>query len=234
MKQHSVAYAQFVKWVQEDMNKARVMVNRKVFSVVLWCLVMPAGFSILLYGLRKFQIVPPARFAETLLFLPPFAYAMVSLWPTIRDVPRVFKIGGLGALLEESRKEVDWREETAFRLEKDLPLTRSEWRLIEFHLTEDIERLKSKNRYLAILAGAVLFFMYQFLDLGGGPDGPLERGPMGVFMAWVEQFSQWGSQLSAIILFASLFYLSGIQLQKHLIRYQVCVKRLAKFGDQEV
>ena len=224
MSQHSVAYGRFVKWVQEDMNKARITVNQKVFSLVLWSLVLPAGFSVILYGLRKFQIVPPTRIVDSLLFLPPFLYAMVSLWPTLRDLPRTFRIGGLG---------VEWREEIAARLLRDISLTRNEWRLIEFHLDEDIERMRAKNRYLAVLAGAVLFFMYQFLDLGGGSiEGPHERGPMGVFMVWVDQFSQWGGQLSAIILFSSLFYLSGIQLQKHLIRYLVCVRRLARFGEE--
>lgn len=232
MSQHSVAYGRFVRWVQEDMDKARITVNQKVFSLVLWSLVMPAAFSVILYGLRKFQILPPVRFADLILFLPPFLYAMVALWPTLKDLPRAFRIGGLGAMLEESGKEVDWREEVAARLLKDIPLTRKEWCLIEFHLSEDIERMRAKNRYLAVLAGAVLFFMYQFLDLGGGQEGPNERGPMGVFVLWAEQFSQWGGQLSAIILFSSLFYLSGIQLQKHLVRYLVCVRRLARFGEE--
>jgi hypothetical protein len=215
------------------MKKARVTVNRRVFSVVLWCLVIPAAFSIALYGLRKFQIIPSARVVDGMIFLPPFIYALISLWPTLREIPRVFRMGGLGALLEESQKEVEWREQTVERLDREIPLTFKEWRLVEFHLGEDIERMRAKNRYLTVLAGAVLFFMFQFLDLGGQPDLPHERGAMGVFMAWAEQLSQWGSQLSAIIVFAALFYLSGIQIQKHLIRYQVCVKRLARFQESE-
>ena len=233
MKANPVVYTRFVKWVQDDMNKARITVNRKVFSLVLWTLVIPALIALVVYALRRFQIVPAARIVDSLLFLPPFAYAMVSLWPALRDIPRTFKIGGLGAMLEESGQEVAWREETSARLLKEIPLTVNEWRLIEFHLEEDIERMRAKNRYLAVLAGAVLFFMFQFLDLGGGLEGPTERGAMGVFMVWVEQFTQWAGQLSAIFLFAALFYLSGIQLQKHLIRYQSCVKRLARFSHSD-
>ncbi|NDG85278.1 MAG: hypothetical protein EBX52_09630 [Proteobacteria bacterium] len=233
MKANSVVYSRFVKWVQDDMNKARITVNRKVFSLVLWTLVIPALIAMMVYALRRFQIVPTARIVDSLLFLPPFAYAMVSLWPALRDIPRTFKIGGLGAMLEESDREVEWREETSSRLFREIPLTPAEWRLIEFHLEEDLDRMRAKNRYLAILAGAVLFFMFQFLDLGGTVDAPQERGPMGVFMVWADQFSLWAGQLSSILLFAALFYLSGIQLQKHLIRYQSCVKRLAKFAHSE-
>ena len=227
MRRYTEAYGQFVKWVQDDMKRERVMINRKVFSVVLWCLILPAVLSLVLYGLRKFQIVQLIRYFDAILFLPPFLYAIFSLWPTLRDLPRVFRIGGLGALLEESLREVEWRENTSFRLQNEVKLTYREWNLIEFHLEQDIRRLRAQNRYMTVLAAVVLFFMYQFLDLGGGVEIIPERGPIGVFSIWVEQFSQWGAQVLAIGLFTSLFYLSGTQLQKHLVRYQTCVKRLS-------
>jgi hypothetical protein len=215
------------------MTKARSLVNRKVFSVVLWCLVMPVAISLLLRGLRLLEVPMPLRFSESVLFLPAFLYALVSLWPTLRDLPRVFRLGGLGVLLEESRNEVEWIEETVSRLRREIPLTAREWRLIDFHLTEDIGRMSSKNRFLSVLSAVVLFFMYQFLDTEGAGWLPPENGPMGVFMVWVDQFSQWGTQLVAILLFSALFYLSGVQLQKHVVRYQVCVKRLAQFEDYD-
>jgi hypothetical protein len=215
------------------MAKARSVVNRRVFSVVLWCLVMPVAISLSLRGLRLLEVGMPVRISESILFLPAFLYALVSLWPALRDLPRVFRIGGLGVLLEESRDEVAWVEETVSRLRSEIPLTAKEWSLIEFHLSEDVGRMSSKNRYLSILSAVVLFFMYQFLDSDVGGGIAPENGAMGVFMAWVDQFSQWGTQLFAILLFSALFYLSGIQLQKHVIRYQVCVKRLARFEDYE-
>jgi predicted PurR-regulated permease PerM len=71
--------------------------------------------------------------------------------------------------------------------------------------------------------------MYQFLDLGStGIESSHGSTPMGQFMSWVEQFSQWGIQIFSIGLFTVLFYLSGRQLHKHLIRYETCVKRLAR------
>ncbi len=233
MKQYSEVYSKFVKWVQEDMNKTRNLVNRKVFSLVLWCLVIPAILSLAMYGLRKFQIMTSFRYVDLVLFLPPFLFTIFYLWPTFRDLPRAFRMGGLGSLLEESSGEVKWSEETSARMSKELPLTGEEWRVISFHLSEQIKRMESKNRYLSSLVAVVLFFMYQFLDIGGGVEEIREAGVLGVFKSWVDQLSQWGAQIFGIILFSLLFYLSGLQLQKHLVRYETCVKRLALKRGQE-
>ena len=226
MKSTAVVYQQFVAWVQLDMHKDRVIVNRKVFSVVLWCLIFPVVLSLVLYGLRKYQIMLNTRYLDTLIFLPPFFYALYSLWPTLRAVPQAFKKGGLGAILEESGVEVQWREETSSRLQEELKLTDKEWKAVSFHLEHEIIRLKDQNRYMTILSTVVLFFMFQFLDLGGGGEGPIEAGPTGMMKAWVEQFSQWGVQILSLLLFSALFYLSGLQFQRYLHRYWVCVQRL--------
>ncbi len=215
------------------MSNTRNLVNRKVFGLVLWCLVIPAILSIAMYGLRKFQILTTLRYVDTILFLPPFLFTVFYLWPTFRDLPRVFRMGGLGSLLEESAGEVRWSEETTLRMSQELPLTPSEWKVISFHLSEQIKRMESKNFYLSSLVAVVLFFMYQFLDIGGGVEGVPEEGVLGVFKTWVEQISQWGAQVFGIILFSLLFFLSGYQLQKHLIRYETCVRRLALNSDQE-
>jgi hypothetical protein len=233
LKQYSEVYSKFVKWVQEDMNKTRDLVNRKVFSLVLWCLVIPAILSLAMYGLRKFQIFIAFRYVDLVLFLPPFLFTIFYLWPTFRDLPRVFRMGGLGSLLEESSVEVRWSEDTAARMSKELPLTQGEWKVVSFHLSEQIKRMESKNRYLSSLVAVVLFFMYQFLDIGGGIEEVQETGVLGVFKTWVEQISQWGAQIFGIILFSLLFYLSGLQLQKHLVRYEGCVKRLVLGRPQE-
>ena len=138
MKTAHVAYEQFVNWVQFDMKKDRSLVKRKVFSVVLWCLILPAFILLVLYGLRKYQIISLIRYADTIIFFPPFMYALYSIWPTIRALPRVFQKGGLGAMLEESSREVLWREETAVKMNTDLKLTPKEWSLVLFHLKNDI------------------------------------------------------------------------------------------------
>jgi hypothetical protein len=231
MKQSTLPYHQFVAWVQLDMNKDRVIVNRKVFSVVLWCLILPIFLSFVLYGLRKYQVFGGFRYADNFIFLPPFVYALYSLWPTLREVPRVFKRGGLGAMLESSAKEVEWRENTVQRLHQEVRLTPKEWKGVSFHLENEITRLHEQNRYMTILSTVVLFFMFQFLDLGGNADTPIEIGPAGMVRAWVDQFSQWGIQIFSVLLFSALFYLSGLQFQRYLHRYWVCVQRVVQ-GDE--
>ena len=232
MKQTPINYGQFVAWVQSDMKKDRAMVNRKVFSVVLWCLILPTAVYILIFMLRKYQIVDQVRYADNIIFFPPFIYAMYSLWPTLRDLPRVFKKGGIGALLDESLKEVTWREKTSAQLQTDLKLTKKEWTLISFHLGQDIERMNHQNRYMTILTAVVLFFMFQFLDLGGAPEIIQEAGHAGLVKAWVDQFSQWGVQVISLILFSALFYLSGLQFQRYLTRYWSCLQRIL-INDQD-
>jgi hypothetical protein len=226
MKPVHQAYGQFVLWVQADMKKDRTLVNRKVFSVVLWCLIFPALMSMLLYGLRKFQFIAQMRYVDGIIFLPPFIYALYSLWPTLRNIPHVFRKGGLGAMLDESVQEVEWRERNATRLQIDLKLTPKEWNLVSFHLKQDISRMADQNRYMTILTAVVLFFMFQFLDLGVGPEVIYEPGPGGLIKAWVDQFSQWSIQVFSLTLFSSLFYLSGLQFQRYLSRYWVCVQRI--------
>ena len=228
MKQAFLAYQQFVSWVQMDMNKDRVIVNRKVFSVVLFCLILPVFLSLVLYGLRKYQLIASFHYMDTFIFFPPFLYALYSLWPTLKAVPRVFRKGGLGAMLEESAKEVEWREKTATRMQLEVKLTPKEWDAVSFHLQQEITRLNEQNRYMTILSTVVLFFMFQFLDLGGGMDMPVEASPTGMVKAWVDQFSQWGVQVFSLFLFSALFYLSGLQFQRYLQRYWVCVKRVTQ------
>jgi hypothetical protein len=231
LKQTFLAYQQFVSWVQMDMNKDRVIVNRKVFSVVLWCLILPVFLSLILYGLRKYQIFGTIRYADSLIFLPPFAYALYSLWPTLKALPRVFSKGGLGAMLEESAKEVEWRETTSNRMQTEIRLTPKEWSSVSFHLEQEIVRMNEQNRYMTILSTVVLFFMFQFLDLGGSAEVPIEATPTGMVKAWVDQFSQWGIQVFSLSLFSALFYLSGLQFQRYLQRYWVCVKRVSEDQD---
>ena len=97
MKPAQQNYEQFVNWVQNDMKKDRFLVNRKVFSVVIWCLIFPSVVLVVLFALRKYQWIGPMRYADIIIFLPPFAYALYSLWPTIREIPKVFRKGGLNA-----------------------------------------------------------------------------------------------------------------------------------------
>ena len=226
MKPVHLAYGQLVAWVQADMKKDRVLVNRKVFSVVLWCLIFPVLITMVMYGLRRYQVIEQVRYADTIMFLPPFFYALYSLWPMLRDLPQVFQKGGLGAMLEESHREVEWREKTANQLQVDLKLTAKEWSAVSFHLKQDLERMTDQNRYMTILTAVVLFFMFQFLDLGGGQEIIYQAGPTGLVKAWVDQFSQWSVQVISLVLFSSLFYLSGFQFQRYLKRYWVCIQRI--------
>ena len=231
MKTGHQSYQQFIQWVQSDMIKSREVVNRKVFSVVLWCLILPMIVSIIIYALKKYSLVSSTRYADAILFLPPFVYALYSLWPTLRAIPRVFRKGGLGAMLDESAKEVEWCETVAERMQREIKLTKKEWSIVSFHLELEITRIDQQNKYMTVLATVVLFFLFQFLDLGGTQEMTHEAGPAGMVKMWVDQFSQWGLQIFSLLLFSVLFYLSGLQFQRYLNRYFGCVKRIEAFEE---
>ncbi len=226
MKASQDNFGLLIGWIQNDLKKDHSLVNRKVFSVVLWCLILPSLILLVLYVLRKYQLIAPLRYVDLLVFTPPFFYSLYSLWPTLREIPKVFKKGGLSAVLDESNREVQWREKTALKLWSDLNLTHREWNLLAFHLRADINRLKIQNRYMSILAAVILFFMFQFLDLGAPNDVIVESGPGGFIKGLVDLFAQWSIQVFSLALFSTLFYLSGLQFERYLIRYLNCVERI--------
>jgi hypothetical protein len=219
-------YDQFTHWIRDDMKKDHFHINRKVFSVVFWCLILPSSILFLLYGLRKYQWIGSFGYADLLIYIPPFVFTIYSIWPTLRDTPKTFKKGGVTSLLEESSKEVEWREKTVSRMSDELKLTPKEWSMIGFHLTAELNRMKQQNRYISILAAVVLFFMFQFLDLGASSDVLVSANPANQVKFWVEQFSQWSIQVFSLGLFSTLFYLSGLQFQRQLERYLICVERI--------
>lgn len=223
-----VKYQEFVKWVQADLKQDRIAVNRKVFSVVLWCLILPISITGILFVLRKMEWIGPVKYLDMILFFPPFAYALYSIWPTIRDFPKAFQKGSIGYLLDESLQEIEWRESTVKRLASQIQGTRKEWEAIAFHLEHDLDRMRDQNRYMTILTAVVLFFMFQFLDLGAQEAAVIESGPQGLIKFWVDQVFQWSIQVFSLVLFAALFYLSGLQFQRYLYRYWVCVLRLIR------
>ena len=124
-------------------------------------------------------------------------------------------------------------ENSTVKMLEDLHLTSKEWSAVSFHLEQEIIRLDHQNRHMTILSTVVLFFMFQFLDLGGSGEVIREAGPTGLMKMWVDQFSQWGLQLFSLLLFSALFYLSGLQFQRYLQRYWVCVKRIVMVSTEE-
>lgn len=223
------AFEQFSNWIQEDMSKDRLVMNKKILNVVFWCLILPSVLTVLLFAIRKFQFFALDRYFDYIVFFPPFVYVIVSIWPTLREIPRAFKRGGLSAHLEEAKREVNWRENCVHRMKDSLLFNPNEWRNIYFHLKNEIERAKEQNRYMTVLSGSVLFLMFQFLDLGATESAsPVVESPAQLVELWVTQFSQWGVQFFSLILFVALFYLSGAQFQRVLSRYLVSVEKIVK------
>ncbi len=219
-------YEQFSSWIKLDVNRDRAITNRKILSVAVWCLILPIFLTLIAFLNRKFFQFNIDRYTDDIIFFPPLVYVLISLWPTLRDLPRVFKKGGFVALVEDSQREVEWREKTSLQMNADLRFGKNEWTLVSFHLKHELDRMRDQNKYMTILTGAVLFLMFQFLDLGGNSDMVRAVGAQAMVRGWVEQFAQWSYQFFSLLLFTALFYLSGTQYRRNLLRYLVCVDRI--------
>ncbi len=226
-------YHRFTLWIQEDLKSDRVTVNKKVFSVVIWCLILPALIILASGFLKKYQLGISDRYIDSIVFLPSLVYALYSFWPALKSIPETFKKGGLSAMLSESVREVRWREKTVQKLNQEFKLSLYEWKNISFHLESDLSRMTDQNRYMTILTAAVLFFMYQFLELGTVSSEQVVSSPAELPKLWVDQFTSWTIQLFSLVLFSSLFYLSGFQFQRYLRRYLVCVQKLIKDYEEQ-
>jgi hypothetical protein len=219
-------FKRWSEWVQLDLQKDRASINRKVFHVVLWCLLIPGIISFALLTLRKLHLLAQIRFYDAFTILPALGYTLFTLWPTLKRLPGTFRKGAAGAVLEDSLVEVEWAESTRKRMQSELNFTSEEWKGLNFYLQVQLKRAEDQNRYMSILSGVVLLLMFQFLDAGMTSEIPLEQGPTGLIRMWVESFSQWGVQLISLALFSTLFYLSGLQVSRHLNRYRTCVERM--------
>lgn len=222
-----LTFKMLAEWIQTDLQSDRKAMNKKILNVVLWCLGYPTLLVVLLLLIRRLNFFYLDRYFDYIVFFPPAIYIIISIWPMLREVPTVFKKGGISAHLDETTQEIKWREARTSKMIQDLKLNPLEWQQIQFHLKNEIERFREQNRYMTILTGSVLFLLFQFLDLGNpDPAFVYSKNPQSLAAFWVNQFSQWSVQVFSLIIFVVLFYLSGTQSQRILSRYLVCIDKI--------
>ncbi|MBC7691435.1 MAG: hypothetical protein H7222_06660 [Methylotenera sp.] len=214
-------YAAFNDFIQRDIQLARSQVNRRMFSVFLWCFLLPALVSAAFLLLIKFGIFPRSArvYLEWIALLFPLFYSIYFLSSQVLVGATVaFRRGGVGTTLSQNTKEGEWRVSVCDSMNKELFLKADQWEWVIASLRMDLSRLQYRNRYLTALAGAVFYLIMQGIDSLGGS----EEMKMNVLINPSNDFTQF----VGLALFLVLLYLSGTQTISSLQKYLDCAELL--------
>ena len=213
------AYRAFLEFVGHDVQDERSRSNRRMFSVFLWCFLMPAAVSVGFLLLIKIGVFPRKARAnlDWLILVFPVLYSLYILSSEVlRGIPSIFKRGGLAASLKQAEEEGQWRDRVCQSLTSSLHFSEGEWDWVIASFRVDVENIRHRTKYLTALAGAVFFLVMQGIDsLGDTTESIWLKNPM---MGWAEATNDI-SQLMALGLFLVLLYLSGNQTYHSLLRY---------------
>ncbi len=229
------AYQAFVQFIRRESQAERSVVNRRMFSVFLWCFAFPAVLSAILLVLVRVGIVPfRARlYFEWLFLVFPVSYSLYFLASEgLRDLPDVFRQGGLSAILRQCDTEGAWREKMVEKLRMTVHASHEEWQWIVSSFRMDIDTMRYRTRFLTALAGAVFFIITQGLDVMTGEEQKVTY-VKDQALGWIEISPSDTAQWAGLILFLVLLYLSGSQSQKALSRYLNCAELALQDGFPE-
>jgi len=225
-------YTTFIELVRVDLQLERNQMRRRMFSVFLWCFLLPAVMvagTLLLAGLG---ILPrTARgYVDWMVLIPPIFYSLYILGSeVVSEVPSTFRRGGMAATLGQSIREGLWRDRVCGLMEKALPHASTEdWRWIVASFRVDLDNLQYRTRYLTALAGAVFFLIMQGIDSITDTEEGKVTWVRNSVLGWIETNSSDLSQFVGLALFLVLLYLSGSQTYHALNRYLNCAELLLK------
>jgi hypothetical protein len=223
-------YKDFLEFIRNDIQSERHQVNRRMFSTLVWCFLLPALVSVTILLLINLHVLPrSARAAlDWLVLIFPIFYSLYVLGSEVlSQVPATFRKGGISNTLGQSLNEAIWRERVCAGMAQGIHARVDEWKWLVANFKVDLQIMQYRTRYLTALAGAVFFLLMQGIDsLSGGSD-PMDpallinKNPL---MGWLERSSNDVSQFVGLALFLVLLYLSGNQTYHSLMRYLNCAE----------
>lgn len=217
-------YREFMEYIHQDIQGERKLVTRRIFSVFLWCFILPASISLALILMIKFGIIPRSvrRYLDWLILVFPLLYSLYVLSiEVLSEIPSAFRRGGIGNILNQAVRESEWRERICTELQGRIGRDPEVWRWLVASFRIELLGIQHRSRYLTALAGAVFFLLLQGIDSLGEPEGFTS------FQGWFESSSNSVAQFVGLGLFLVLFYLSGNQSYHSLVRYQRCAELVA-------
>lgn len=223
-------YRAFLDFIGAEIQRERHKVNRRMFSVFLWCFLVPAVVTASAMLLAKLHVLPGSArgYAGWLILIFPILYSLYVLSSEVLvEVPNAFRRGGMANTLNFAVRESEWRGRTWQEMRRLLGPTSDEWDFIIFSFRTDLEQLQNRVRYLTALAGAVFYLVMQGLDsmTGTEPSATFIKHPV---LGWMEASDGDSMQYVGLALFLILLYLSGNQTYLSLRRYLVCAELAAR------
>ncbi len=225
-------YAAILLWIQEDLRKDRFAVHRRIFMILLWCLILPAIIaSLLMVGIRLGWL--PAdwkRFLDWVTVMFPAGFALyVFVTEVATGFPAWIRVGGLGGVLKQIQQESEWRASARERVAAKFKLSPSAWLVVAKRYEADLKQVQFRTNFLVGLGSAVFFILLQGLDLASETDPrPLAvEGPkllIHLVTLWNETFTR----ITSLGIFSVLLYLSGVQMVATLRRYIGVLSELAE------
>lgn len=230
-------YQRFLAFVRQSADRERRAVNRRLFSVLLWCFLLPTAVLILFLLLIEFDFISwrYRGYADWVLLIFPVVYSLYFLSSEVlRDVPSAFRRGPVASVLAQAERDGRWRDEICRELDEKFGGDVEQWRWISQSFSKDLNNLKYRARYLTALAGAVFYLLMQGLDFVGGE--PVDHQPVKWIkdpnFGWVELSSQDFTSFIGLGLFLVLLYLSAIQTYQSLKKYLDCAELMMVRSEQ--
>lgn len=219
-------YQAFLDFIHAELQRERSIKSRRMISVFFWCFLMPAVVALVLLLLVQFGVFPRKvrGYLDWLMLAFPVFYSIYFLSiEVLRDLPAVFKKGGMQNVLNQSLREVKWRESVCEGMKKSVRATDRDWKWMIENFRIDLANLQYRLKYLTVLAGAVFFLVLKGIDslVDGEQKTTWVRDSV---LGWAEAAGTDFSSLIGLSLFLILIYLSGSQSYQSLLRFLHCAE----------
>jgi hypothetical protein len=228
-------YKEFIDFVARDIQKERSQVNRKMFSVFLWCFLLPTVSCLTVLILVKLRVLPrnARNHLDWIVLILPVFYSLYILGAEVlMQVPAAFRRGGIATTLGQALKEGEWRGNASESMAKAINASKEEWAWIISSFKMDLLAMENRTRFLTALAGAVFFLLMQGIDSIADGDAKATWAQTS-FMGMVESSAGDLSQYVGLTLFLVLLYLSGNQTFQTLRRYLNCAELILRKKDPD-
>jgi len=222
-------YSSFIAFIKDDMHLERKKMNRRIFNIVFWCILLPLLISIGVIALmvRGFISVTLLPYYEWVILVFPLIYAAYFFGSEVLiQLPRTIRKGGMQTALEQMNEDTQWRNRHCQRLKSLLKLDSSMWKMIHTHFGMDLQNMRSRSNYMMVLVGTMFFMVVQVIDLIAAQEQGKVMLDRITVLEIVFRFYNNFSLLLVLGLFLLLFYMVSMQTHHSLQKYRDCVEIL--------
>lgn len=229
-------YRDFIQFVQRDTQRERTVFKRRMVNVLIWCLALPAFFSMVYTVGVKAGLIATRyqKYSDWIMLAFPVVYSLYFLRSHMAaEAGAEWRKAGIAGNLGQTLRQAEWRDRTCTELQRVVPAREGDWPWISQSFRMDIEEFQNRTKFITALAGAVFFLIFQGLDLLSSDGGHRTEYTPSMVISWVEVASSQMIELAALVLFLVLLYLSGMETVHSLERYLNCSELLRLKAEEE-